>query len=87
MNSNERPLPVVSIGLILLMGLSWIVAFFAVGEASKFVQWIFFITCGSQGLFIFLFFVLFNRHIRQLYCIFCRRDSFEISTTVSDMEL
>ena len=66
--SKQKPLPVVAFGITLLFGLTWCFAFLAIGKARLIFQWLFSITCGSQGFFLFLFFVVFNSEIRK-HCV------------------
>jgi 7 transmembrane receptor (Secretin family). len=44
-----------------LLGLTWVFAYLAIGDARELFQWLFCITNSLQGLFIFIFYVLLNK--------------------------
>ena len=70
--SNRRPFQYVVFGVVILVGLPWCFAFFAIGKATMLFQWLFSITMSAQGFFIFIYFVVFNPEVRtfisQTHC-------------------
>ncbi|XP_052834277.1 adhesion G-protein coupled receptor G2, partial [Octopus bimaculoides] len=57
-------------GLFFLLGLSWVLAFLAFGEAAKVFQFLFVTFNTLQGMFIFLFYCLFKEDARDVICLF-----------------
>ena len=51
----------------LLLGTTWVLAFFAIEEVTMVFQWLFCITNSLQGLFIFLFYTVQNREVRKTW--------------------
>ena len=70
--SNRRLFRFVVFGVVILVGLPWCFAFFAIGKATMVFQWLFSITMSAQGFFIFIYFVVLNSEIRtfisQMHC-------------------
>ncbi|XP_014786614.1 adhesion G-protein coupled receptor G2 [Octopus bimaculoides] len=65
-------------GLFFLLGLSWVLAFLAFGEAAKVFQFLFVTFNTLQGMFIFLFYCLFKEDARDVICLFvCKRKSWK----------
>ena len=64
--SKRRSFRYVVFGVIVLIGLPWIFAFFAVKKATMVFQWLFCITSSVQGFFIFIYFVVLNSEIRKI---------------------
>ena len=65
-HSSRRPFRYVVFGVIVLIGLPWAFAFFAVKKATMVFQWLFCITSSAQGFFIFIYFVVLNSEIRKI---------------------
>ena len=53
-----------SFSLSCLLGLTWVFGFFAVGNASMVFQWLFCIFNSLQGVFIFIYFCLYQPDIK-----------------------
>ncbi|XP_064618167.1 adhesion G-protein coupled receptor G6-like isoform X2 [Liolophura sinensis] len=67
-------------GVFILLGLTWIFAIFAIGDASPAFQYLFTIFNSLQGLFIFIFFCLMKRDIqKRMFC--CDSQSFPSSSS------
>ena len=64
--SNRRPFRYVVFGVVILVGLPWCFAFFAIGKATMLFQLLFSITMSAQGFVIFIYFVVFNSDVRRL---------------------
>ena len=50
-----------------LLGITWVLAFFAVERVTMFFQWLFCITNSLQGFFIFLFYTVRNQDVRNTW--------------------
>ena len=50
-----------------LLGTTWILAFFAVEEVTMVFQWLFCITNSLQGFFIFVFYTVRNQEVRNTW--------------------
>ena len=50
-----------------LLGTTWVLAFFAVEEVTMVFQWLFCITNSLQGFFIFLFYTVRNQDVRNAW--------------------
>ncbi|XP_070568337.1 adhesion G-protein coupled receptor G2-like [Ptychodera flava] len=62
-----------AIALMVLLGLTWIFAFFAIGQASLLFNYLFAIFNSLQGLFIFVFHCAMKKDVRAWWKkIFCR---------------
>ena len=48
-----------------IMGISWVIGIFALGDASMVVQWLFTVLNALQGFFIFLFHTVRNQDIQN----------------------
>lgn len=48
-----------------IMGLSWAIGIFSLGDASTVVQWVFTVLNSLQGFFIFVFHTLRNQDIQK----------------------
>ena len=51
----------ITLSCSVLLGLTWVFAYLAIGNARELFQWLFCITNSLQGLFIFIFYVLLNK--------------------------
>ena len=51
----------------LLLGTTWVLAFFAVEEVTMLFQWLFCISNSLQGFFIFLFYTVRNQGVRNAW--------------------
>ena len=51
----------------ILLGTTWVLAFFAVQEVTMVFQWLFCITNSFQGFFIFLFYTVRNQEVRKAW--------------------
>ena len=69
MNGAARVISEARIAFVcnILLGTTWILAFFAVGEATMIFQYLFCITNSLQGFFIFLFYVVQNQDARNAW--------------------
>ncbi|XP_077977818.1 adhesion G-protein coupled receptor G6-like [Glandiceps talaboti] len=61
-----------AIGLLVLLGLTWILAIFAVGDASLIFQYLFAVSNSLQGFFIFIFHCVLNKEIQKRWRRLCR---------------
>lgn len=59
----------------IILGTTWILAFFAVGEATMIFQYLFCITNSLQGFLIFLFYVVQNQDVRKAWLKALGKDS------------
>ena len=50
-----------------LLGTTWVLAFFAVEEVTVIFQWLFCITNSLQGLFILIFYTVRNQDVRNAW--------------------
>ena len=48
----------------ILLGITWVFAFLAVGELTTFFQWLFCIFNSLQGFFFFIFYTLCSKNVR-----------------------
>ena len=51
----------------LFFGTTWVLAFFAVEEVTMVFQWLFCITNSLQGFFIFVFYTMRNKEVRNIW--------------------
>ncbi|XP_070567268.1 adhesion G-protein coupled receptor G6-like [Ptychodera flava] len=77
-----------AIGLMVLLGLTWVFAFFAIGQASLVFNYLFAIFNSLQGLFIFVFHCAMKKEIqkgwRKTFCR-CRRHKYRfVGTAVEE---
>ncbi|XP_071950532.1 adhesion G-protein coupled receptor D1-like [Antedon mediterranea] len=56
-----------TIMLLPLMGTTWLIGPFAIGSNAKFVEYIFNILNGCQGLFIFLIYCVFDNEMKECF--------------------
>ncbi|XP_052833922.1 adhesion G-protein coupled receptor G6 isoform X1 [Octopus bimaculoides] len=62
------------LGLCVLLGFPWILAFFAFGEAAEAFQFLFAIFNTLQGMFIFMCYCIYKKDTRDVVCLFvCKR--------------
>ncbi|CAI9744539.1 adhesion G-protein coupled receptor G6-like [Octopus vulgaris] len=54
------------VGLMILLGFTWVFAFFAVREATKVFEYLFSIFNTLQGMFIFLFYCVYKKDTRDV---------------------
>ena len=54
-------------GCNILLGTTWVFAFFAVEEVTMLFQWLFCVTSSLQGFFIFFFHVVRNQDVRNAW--------------------
>ena len=54
-------------GCNILLGTTWVFAFFAVKEVTMLFQWLFCVTNSLQGFFIFFFHVVRNQDVRNAW--------------------
>ncbi|XP_059142698.1 adhesion G protein-coupled receptor A3-like isoform X2 [Physella acuta] len=81
-----------AIGVLILLGLTWLFAIFAVGQASTVFHYLFAIFNSFQGLFIFLFYCMFKKEAVKAWksCCPCFSDYYShsrTSTTSRDLAL
>ena len=50
-----------------LLGTTWVLAFFAVEEVTVIFQWLFCITNSLQGFFILIFYTVRNQDVRNAW--------------------
>ena len=50
-----------------LLGTTWVLAFFAVEEVTMIFQWLFCITNSLQGFFILIFYTVRNQDVRNAW--------------------
>ena len=63
---QEMVLAIVRIvGVMVLLGLTWILGAFTIKGASLLFQWLFVICNTLQGIFIFILFVVVNKNLRS----------------------
>ncbi|XP_077976979.1 adhesion G-protein coupled receptor G6-like [Glandiceps talaboti] len=77
-----------AIGFMVLLGLTWILAIFAIGDASLVFQYLFAIFNSLQGLFIFIFHCAMKKEIQSEWRkTFCRRkrDKYKSSTDTNNL--
>nr|KAG5693346.1 hypothetical protein BaRGS_017639 [Batillaria attramentaria] len=57
-----------AVGVVILLGLTWVFGFLAIDDTSQLVfNYLFAIFNSLQGLFIFLFYCVFNKDVRAAY--------------------
>ncbi|XP_036370808.1 adhesion G-protein coupled receptor G6-like [Octopus sinensis] len=54
------------VGLFFFLGLTWVLAFFAVGEAAEVFKYLFAIFNTLQGMFIFVFYCIYKKDTRDV---------------------
>ncbi|KAK7482383.1 hypothetical protein BaRGS_00026402, partial [Batillaria attramentaria] len=54
-----------AVGVVILLGLTWVFGFMAVGEVKLIMQYLFVVFNSLQGLFIFLFYCVMNREVHK----------------------
>ncbi|XP_077976980.1 adhesion G-protein coupled receptor G2-like [Glandiceps talaboti] len=77
-----------AVGFMVLLGLTWILAIFAIGDASLVFQYLFAIFNSLQGLFIFIFHCAMKKEIQSEWRkTFCRskRDKYKSSTYTNNL--
>ncbi|XP_070568336.1 adhesion G-protein coupled receptor G6-like isoform X2 [Ptychodera flava] len=80
-----------AIALMVLLGLTWIFAFFAIGQASLLFNYLFAIFNSLQGLFIFVFHCAMKKDVRAWWkkifcrCECCQRGKEHEATTSTNM--
>ena len=57
-----------------LLGITWVLAFFAIEEVTMVFQWLFCITNSLQGFFIFVFYTVRNQEVRNTWLKANRKD-------------
>ena len=74
-----------AVGLLLLLGLTWLFAIFTVGEANIVFEYIFCMLNTLQGFFIFLVYCVANKDVRTaLKASCCKKYSKEFSSNSKD---
>ncbi|KAK2156108.1 hypothetical protein LSH36_221g01028 [Paralvinella palmiformis] len=71
-----------AIAVVILLGLTWVFAIFAVGRASLVFQYLFSIFNSLQGLFIFIFYCLLKKDVKDIW----RQKWTEFTTTASSSD-
>ena len=57
-----------------LLGITWVLAFFAIEEVTMVFQWLFCITNSLQEFFIFVFYTVRNQEVRNTWLKAIRKD-------------
>ena len=68
-----------AVAVVILLGLTWVFAIFAVGGASLVFQYLFCIFNSFQGLFIFIFYCVMKKDVKDIW----RQKFSDFTTTVT----
>jgi hypothetical protein len=56
-----------AVAVVILLGLTWVFAIFAVGRASLIFQYLFCVFNSLQGLFIFIFYCVMKKDVKDIW--------------------